>query len=1841
MKHFIACCLLLFTSISIQAQNGLIISEFMAGNSKTLLDDYGNSEDWIEIANTGSTNVNLYNWALTDNAGNLTKWQFPATNLPPGGHLIVFASNRDRHTAGQPLHTNFKLDAAGEYLALVRPDGSIATQFSPTYPPQVTDVSYGFALTYSNVTLVSTGATARVLVPSVANGGATLNYIWTGATNHEPFNAATWQSGVFGMGFAVSNVPVASPAMKLRFNFSAAPAGGVIVDSKPSGTLHNGVNNSAVWAVTNTDAAIPPVTRTGVMQFTNTGASQITVAADPDFNGPQGTIAFWIRTPGATGAGTEGAVIFDRRNNNGDVIVLHDNGRVFVQAYNNNNAVNTFESASSIADNRWHHVAYVYDQGSSGSIAIYIDGVLNASHANSGSWVWKTNQQIELGRSHDSYWRRLDGALDDVRIYNQMLPSSDLAQIMAGDGLINPADIGTSLQTPMFNTNASAFIRVPFVIGSPTNFSLLNLKVKYDDGFIAWINGVEVNRANAPAEDLAWNSSATARHAAANFESLMFGVPDNLLRAGTNILAIQAMNFAANDGSFLMLPELTGGGLTANEYGLYFTQPTPGTGNLGGSSKPGPGIADVQHAPNVPLDDDNLVITATVFATARAVTNVTLHYRVMFAGEINQTMFDDGAHGDGAAGDGIYGATIPASAGTTGQMVRYYITAADTSNTVSRLPLFMDPLSTAEYFGTVINPNYVTSSLPIVHLFAPASVLQPGSGPGGWTDQTGADSDAGGYVSVYYDGEFYDNVKMWLRGNTTSLYYKKSHRITFNQEHPFRHNESGERIRHTSFTADYPDPTYMRQGLSFWLCNSIGVPAPFYAPYRLQLNGAFYQLANHNDVHDEELLTRLGYDPNGAIYNDADTLQPGSTYDKKTRQWDGNEDFTQLANAISESLADGQRRTNIFDMLDLPEVVNYLAAARLAHENDDVWANMSVYHDNDGDGLWRILPFDMNLSWGAAYMDEAGSDPYGYSGIQVTNDNLKSFPLYGSSQALPEGGGSWNRLYNAIFTEPKTREMFLRRLRTVMDEYLKPPGTATTNSPLYQQVVAWQDRIPVEAALDRAWWGWPGFGGQCNFDPGINLTNGVNSLLTDFLNNRRRHLYGKHSVTNTALAIGIGKTQNAGIPLAQPTNATLAIIGWDYNPVSSNQDEEFVLLTNANNFAVDISGWKLDGGLEFKFKFGTVIPTGGTLYVSPDTKAFRNRAVSPRGGEGRFVVGPYSGHLNAWGESLTITDDTGRLVCSNNFAGTPSLAQQFLRVTEIMYNPSPAPAITNDTQLFEYVELRNISTNTTLNLNGVRFTNGVSFNFTGSAVTSLAPGQRVLVVRNQAALTARYGGGLLIAGEFGGALNSAGETLHLEDAAGEKILEFVYNNSWYPITDGLGFSLVIVNDLALWSTWGDKASWRASGGLNGAPGAADPAAPAFAPILLNEVLAHTDLPDRDSFELFNPATTNVNLGGWFLTDDFFTPKKYRIPNGTTINAGGRLVFNDTQFNTGANAFLFSEYGESAYLFSGDANTNLTGYYHGWDFKASPNGVSFGRYVDSQTNTHFVLQSTNTLNAANALPRVGPVVISEIMYHPTDLTNGVDNDLEEFIELQNITGTNVPFYCTFTNEIGYGLAARTNTWQLRNAVDFDFPTNVTLVASGRLLVVGFNPTNTTQLDAFRALYSVPPTVPVYGPWSGKLDNSGEQIEFKYPDRPDATGTNVFVPYVMIEEINYTDVAPWPTNTDGFGNSLQRLVSSSFGNDPTNWFAGSPTVVPANPASAPLLQASLAGNGQFALGFTAMANATYTIQSTETLAPANWQTWQQVVSAPTNRMVTLTNSPAGSGGKFFRIVTPAVP
>ena len=135
--------------------------------------------------------------------------------------------------------------------------------------------------------------------------------------------------------------------------------------------------------------------------------------------------------------------------------------------------------------------------------------------------------------------------------------------------------------------------------------------------------------------------------------------PRGLLRAGINVLAIQGMNISASDRDFLVLPELTASSETFDLAARrYFMTPTPGSANGVGNTI-GPLIVSAAHAPNVPKDNDDLVVTTSVTPTFKPVASVRLLYRISTANgrgkEVNIPMFDDGQHGDGAAGDGVWG----------------------------------------------------------------------------------------------------------------------------------------------------------------------------------------------------------------------------------------------------------------------------------------------------------------------------------------------------------------------------------------------------------------------------------------------------------------------------------------------------------------------------------------------------------------------------------------------------------------------------------------------------------------------------------------------------------------------------------------------------------------------------------------------------------------------------------------------------------------------------------------------------------------------------------------------------------------------------------------------------------------------------------------------------------------------------------------------------------------------------------------------------------------------------------------------------------------------------------
>lgn len=245
--------------------------------------------------------------------------------------------------------------------------------------------------------------------------------------------------------------------------------GGIIEDTKPAGPLHHGVNvaGSCIWTNALLDAN--GTNRLGVEQFSTATPSQIVIPADPDFNSTVGTFTFWMRANAPIpGPGTEAAMLIDRRTSGtgaqGTVIALNDSGALEVQCAG---GANSF-SVGYLPDNNWHHVAVSYDQSASGAIAVYIDGILQLSNPNSSAWSWSASQEIELGRSHDGYWKRFDGQMDDFRIYNRVLSDSEVASVFASDAIVDANAL--KLRYNFDNTGIGQTVTWPFgtLQSSPT-----------------------------------------------------------------------------------------------------------------------------------------------------------------------------------------------------------------------------------------------------------------------------------------------------------------------------------------------------------------------------------------------------------------------------------------------------------------------------------------------------------------------------------------------------------------------------------------------------------------------------------------------------------------------------------------------------------------------------------------------------------------------------------------------------------------------------------------------------------------------------------------------------------------------------------------------------------------------------------------------------------------------------------------------------------------------------------------------------------------------------------------------------------------------------------------------------------------------------------------------------------------------------------------------------------------------------------------------------------------------------------------------------------------------------
>ena len=374
-------------------------------------------------------------------------------------------------------------------------------------------------------------------------------------------------------------------------------------------------------------------------------------------------------------------------------------------------------------------------------------------------------------------------------------------------------------------------------------------------------------------------------------------------------------------------------------------------------------------------------------------------------------------------GEQIYIATIPASVALPGQIIRYYVTVRGfLGKPIAMAASCAQHPNYSAYEGTMI-PAPTESRLPVFHFF-----IQPRN-----TLETSPV-----HAVLVYQGELYDNVLVSQHGQISTNFPKPSFNLDFPHDHRFRYRTNVSRVSDLKILGNFADKSKIRNTLAYEMIAASGSISHFAFPIRIEQNGAFFCVAEVVEDGDDRWLERVGLDPQGALYKMYGNLHQFSQSEKKTRKHEDSSDLAELANALAEHHPLEQRVAYALDHLNIPQCISYLVAMALISSSDHGHKNYYLYRDSRNSGEWSVLPWDVDLSlgrnWTKTYFDD-----------QIYFQNPLSLYLAGR----PNQGR--NPLYNVFMQHPPFRQMYLRRLRTVVDELLQPaPGS--TVSPIEKRI---------------------------------------------------------------------------------------------------------------------------------------------------------------------------------------------------------------------------------------------------------------------------------------------------------------------------------------------------------------------------------------------------------------------------------------------------------------------------------------------------------------------------------------------------------------------------------------------------------------------------------------------------------------------------------------------------------------------------------------------------------------------------------------------------------------------
>lgn len=1256
------------------------------------------------------------------------------------------------------------------------------------------------------------------------------------------------------------------------------------------------------------------------------------------------------------------------------------------------------------------------------------------------------------------------------------------------DSLIN-----LDVQGNMDGVNASVYIRIPFTITNTSDIVALQLEMKCDDGFIAYINGEEVASRYRPAIP-EWNSSAdgeTLDAVAQVYEVFDLNAYIDELALGPNVLAIHGLNKNSTSSDMLILPKLSYTFADNTETGTvaYLESPTPGIENSVG-----------RIAESAPV---NFSVLSGVYTSTFSVTlssdAPSIHYTL------------DGSEPTQASP--LYSSPITISSTTTLRArsfesgfalgaigtENYMFLSPDVVSFSSNLPVIV--IDSLGYYDISLGEYYIpnTESIPAnLTFFEPGADdrtflvddytlgTRAGIRRRGETSLRDTDNKPNLAIESWADGADDDrNIKplgmpaesdwiLWgphgrdLSGMRNAFFYELS-------------NQTGNYAVRTRFVEVFlnvsGDDVSMEDyaGLYFFM----------------------EKIKRDNDRVDVEALSSVDNTaPNvtGGYILRVDKSDPGQNrigdgsvvYQPMYCEYPSPTDITaQQETYIVDYLIDFEAQlsnpnptTGYPSFINVDTFVDHNIFNLLGKNADGLRYSTYMHKSRNGKlSMGPIWDFDRSIDSNG---DDRDDDPDGWTAY-------RSETVFSDYINYSEARHWWGLLFeNADFWQAWIDRWQELRLDLFSDSHIEGiiDGMA--------------EEIAEARARDIAKW-------APIYDPMQNRI-GRNDLLDGTQQ-------GEVNYMKWWLATRMDWIDSQLIPAPVLSHSTDAI-----------SDSFQLTMTSPSGEAIY---YTLDGS--DPRELGGTLSTNAILYTGPITIAPDSIVLA-----------------RAWDQAVWGGDPPEDVSWSGLTKGI--YYREDLLLTEVHYNPSepnsPSIYIGDD---FEFVEFQNTG-DSPLDLTGYVIDGGIAFSFAGSAVQTLAPGELVVVVSNPTAFATRYNtSGMNIAGTYTGQLSNSGENIRLEFHK-EHLYDIDFNDArgWPTAADGGGHSLIphtgLLN-LQGFDTLDYWGNWRASAYVHGSPGASDPELATS--IIINEIIAHTDtgnpapFDSNDTIELYNPTASTIVLdGSWYLSDDMREPEKWNIPSGTTINAGAWVAFDEDDFHPGRSTtgFGLDKAGEQVVL-SHRPGGGLNRVVECIDFKGQANGASWGRYPDG--DTYF-----QTLNptSGNTNQLVGDSIqITELMYNPPAISGVQADELLEYIRLTNNSASTIALE---------DLVESSGTWRLDGAVEYSFASGVTMAAGEDVWMVPFDPTLAPiKKDFFCTFYGLNPvSTRLIGPYSGDLSNSVERVTL---ERPQASDTIVAedISWIIVDEATWMDESPWPTDADGTGLGIHRIGPN--GNDPESW------------------------------------------------------------------------------------------